>query len=114
MPENQYLNFINYQRAEPLNAHIGKNPVAAFVATFILFEWERSEITFKDEKACCPTQHEIACAIGISIATVRRKTAKLVELGLIHTKLGRWVIGSMRLYFKVTDLFLSLVLETGL
>lgn len=109
MPENQYLNFINYQRAEPLKAHIGNDPIAASVADIILYKWQNSQITFKGGKACCPTLVDIARGVGVSVDTVRRKITKLVTLGLISKALGRWSNGATRLYFKVTDLFVGLI-----
>ncbi|HBI40819.1 MAG TPA: hypothetical protein DDY16_07735 [Tenacibaculum sp.] len=109
MPENQYLNFINYQRAEPLKSHIGNDPIAASVADIILYKWQNSQITFKGGKACCPALVDIACAVGVSVKTVTRKIVKLVKLGLISKTLGRWANGATRLYFKVTDLFVGLI-----
>ena len=109
MSQPIYLNSINYQRAEPLKAHIGNDPIAASVADIILYKWQNSQITFKGGKACCPTLDDIACAVGVSVKTVTRKIVKLVELGLISKTLGRWANGATRLYFKVTDLFVGLI-----
>ena len=109
MSQPIYLNCTNYQRAEPLKAHIGNDPIAASVADIILYKWQNSQITFKGGKACCPTLVDIACAVGVSVKTVTRKIVKLVKLGLISKTLGRWANGATRLYFKVTDLFVGLI-----
>ena len=109
MSQPIYLNCTNYQRAEPLKAHIGNDPIAASVADIILYKWQNSQIAFKGGKACCPTLGDIACAVGVSVDTVRRKITKLVTLGLISKALGRWSNGATRLYFKVTDLFVGLI-----
>ena len=109
MSQPIYLNCTNYQRAEPLKAHIGNDPIAASVADIILYKWQNSQITFKGGKACCPTLVDIACAVGVSVKTVTRKIVKLVKLDLISKTLGRWANGATRLYFKVTDLFVGLI-----
>ncbi len=109
MSQPIYLNCTNYQRAEPLKAHIGNDPTALAIADRILFGWQNSIVTHDGEKACCPTLEAIADAVGVSLRTVIRKIDKLVKLGLISKSLGRWANGATRLYFKVTDLLLGLI-----